>query len=44
MRFRGLLLIGALLSVQPLMAQNLKLIGPHYNQGLRLAQLRFYLQ
>jgi hypothetical protein len=34
MRFGGLLLIGALLSIQPLMAQNLKLSGPHYNLNI----------
>jgi len=34
MRFRGLLLIGALLSVQPLKAQNLTVNGPHYNLNI----------
>lgn len=34
MRFRGLLLIGALVSVQPLMAQSLTVNGPHYNLNI----------
>jgi hypothetical protein len=34
MSFRGLLLIGALLSVQPLMAQSLTVNGPHYNLNI----------